>query len=84
MRYAGLLILALLAAGTVAGSPAVAAICQAEKLTCATTMPIGGYCECRSHGRTEDGTVVDRSPPHKPINSTAAGCGAEPNAPGCR
>jgi hypothetical protein len=81
MRCTGFLTLLFL---LVAGSPAFAAVCVAERLTCATTMPVDGYCQCRAHGRTEDGTVVARPPPHTPINSTAGGCGVEPHGPGCR
>lgn len=65
-----------------AGSPAFAAgTCKAEKLSCATTMPVGGYCECSARGVTESGTVVERK---VPVNSTSGGCGARPNAPGCK
>jgi hypothetical protein len=53
-------------------------------LRCATTMPVDGYCECTAHGATEGGTVVGRREARQPPNSTAAGCGAQPNAPGCR
>ena len=49
---------------------------------CSTTMPIGGYCECTAHGATHGGTVVN-TPAKRPINSTAGGCGAHPEAPGC-
>ena len=66
-------------------APANAAnLCSAPPLSCATTMPIGGYCECTSRGMTQDGTVVEAPVRGKRINSTAGGCGAQPNAPGCR
>ena len=67
-------------------SPAIAAVnsCQAPPLSCATTMPVGGYCECTSKKQTESGTVVAKAPPRKMTNSTAGGCGAQPNAPGCK
>lgn len=66
-----------------AGSPAFAAgTCKAEKLSCATNMPVGGYCECSARGVTESGTVVERG--QAPVNSTSGGCGARPNAPGCK
>jgi len=67
------------------GGHALAAnFCQTDHMTCATTMPVDGYCECRSHGTTEGGNVVPARPPHSNINATAGGCGASPNAPGCR
>jgi hypothetical protein len=84
MRCTGFLTLALLALLGVAGGPVFAATCQAGRLICATTMPVGGYCQCTAHGKTEDGTVVSRPPQHTSVNSTAGGCGAQPNAPGCR
>jgi len=78
------LICSLAAAFALSAAPALAVnICQAGKLTCATTMPVGGYCECTSHGTTQDGTVVPKPAPHRPVNSTAGGCGAKPGSPGC-
>jgi hypothetical protein len=75
----------LFVAALFGATPALAAnMCQAGKLTCATTMPVGGYCECSSHGTTQDGTVVSKPVPHRKVNSTAGGCGTQPNAPGCR
>lgn len=59
-------------------------MCQAEKLSCATAMPVDGYCECTSRGQTESGTVVARPMSKRPTNATAGGCGTSPNAPGCR
>ena len=47
-------------------------------------MPVGGYCECTSRGRTEDGTVAKAGARPGPANATAGGCGAQPNAAGCR
>jgi len=78
VRLAG----AVLALAALASGPASANTCQAGKLTCATTMPVDGYCECKSHGMTQDGTVVS-APVHRPPNATAGGCGAHPDAPGC-
>jgi hypothetical protein len=75
---------ALLAAAALAGGPALANVCQAGRLICATTMPVGGYCQCTAHGNTEDGTVFARPPSKAPVNATAGGCGSQPNAPGCR
>ena len=79
-----LLSAALLAALPLASASAGINICQAGKLTCGTTMPVGGYCECTSHGNTQDGTVVSKPAPHRKVNSTAGGCGVEPGAPGCK
>lgn len=87
MRYIGYLAFALLAAGTLAGPASAANMCRAGQLTCATTMPVGGYCECTAHGATEGGTVVSNSEAHQSrqkANATAGGCGANPSAPGCR
>jgi hypothetical protein len=84
MRLAAYLSCALLAAAALGGQASAANICQAAKMTCATTMPAGGYCECTSHGQTQGGTVVAKAAPHHPVNATAGGCGANPNAPGCR
>jgi hypothetical protein len=66
------------------GSALAANICQAGKLTCATTMPVGGFCECTSHGDTQDGTVVKKPAPTRHVNATAGGCGSQPGAPGCK
>jgi hypothetical protein len=76
--------LAVLAAAAIAGGPARAASCQAEHMMCATAMPVGGYCECTARGATESGTVVDKPMSRRVTNATAGGCGAHPNAPGCR
>ncbi len=84
MRRVAHLAFSILAATMFFKSPALANICRAETLTCATTMPVGGYCECTSRGTTEDGTVVTGRQPGHPVNSTAGGCGSQPNAPGCR
>lgn len=75
---------ALTVAGALAGGPAFANTCQADNLTCPTTMPVGGYCECRSHGTVQGGTVVGTGGAQKRQNATAGGCGAQPNAAGCR
>ena len=84
MQFTRYLSAALLAASMLASLPAAAAnICQAEKLTCPTTMPVGGYCECKAHGDVQSGTVVPHHAPHAPVNSTAGGCNLHPNAPGC-
>lgn len=83
MRFARYLSCALLATSFGSGAAFAANICQAEKLACATTMPIGGYCQCVSHGVTQDGTVMAKPAPGQPVNSTAGGCGTQPNAPGC-
>jgi hypothetical protein len=87
MRHFGYLAIVLLAAATPVGGAAFANVCQADTLMCATTMPVGGYCECRVRGQTEGGTVLSNAEARqsrRPLNATAGGCGAEPNAPGCR
>ena len=84
MRRIGHLTFALLTAATLAAGPARANICQTDRLKCATNMPVDGYCECTSHGTTEDGTVVRNSQSRQPLNATSGGCGTQPNAPGCR
>jgi hypothetical protein len=84
MRYNGYLVFVLVAAPTLTGGPALANVCQTGKLTCATTMPVGGYCECTAHGTTEGGTVVSKPESRGSSNSTAGGCGAQPDAPDCR
>ncbi len=84
MRLGTRLGFALAGAVALAGGAASAAnICQAGKLTCATNMPVGGYCECTGGGTTQDGTVVAKPAPHRKVNSTAGGCGVNPKAPGC-
>jgi hypothetical protein len=84
MRHRLFFSASLLAAATLLGAAGPVNICQAGKLTCATTMPVGGYCECTSHGSTQDGTVVPKPAPHEKVNATAGGCGVKPDAPGCR
>ncbi len=84
MRFFGYPTLAFTVALALAGGPARAATCQAGNLTCPTTMPVGGYCQCTSRGSTNDGTVVAKPAPHRRQNATAGGCGASPGAPGCR
>ena len=83
MRYRAVLGVALLVASSAAGPAVAANMCQAENLTCATTMPVGGYCECTSRGQTQSGTVVARAQGRR-TNSAAGGCGTNPNSPGCR
>jgi hypothetical protein len=74
---------ALALAGLIFAGPALANMCVAENLSCPTKMPVGGFCECTAHGQTKDGTVVAKAPEHR-SNATAGGCGAQPNAPGCK
>jgi hypothetical protein len=83
MKSLSYLAAALITAMALAGAQARANTCQTEKLTCPTSMPVDGYCECRSHGTTLGGTVTAPAP-HEHYNSTAGGCGANPGAPGCR
>lgn len=75
---------ALLALGLATGSAQAAGICRSDHLTCATNMPVGGYCECTARGSTEGGTVEARPAPGNKVNSTSGGCGSQPNSPGCR
>ncbi len=84
MRCIPSLAVAVLLATAAMGGPAHANMCQAGPLTCATAMPEGGYCECTSRGATESGTAVARASARRSTNSTAGGCGVNPNAPGCR
>lgn len=80
-------ILALLTASAlVLGSAAAHAtnLCKAETMSCATTMPVGGYCECHAKGETKSGTVVENPEKAGKDNATAGGCGAHPDAPGCK
>lgn len=82
MRRIGYLIFALLPAAVFAGGPAFANMCRTDHFTCVTTMPLGGYCECTSHGATEGGDSVANA--RAPANASTGGCGAHPNDPGCR
>ncbi len=87
MKHSLSLSVALMGAMTVFGGQALAAnMCRTDNLTCATTMPVGGYCECTAHGNTESGSVAESGPVrrgHHWQSATAGGCGAHPNAPGC-
>ena len=74
----------LLALGMAGGAPARANTCQTEHVTCPTTMPVDGYCECHVRGATEGGTVVAKAQPRQAMKAQSGGCGAEPDAPGCR
>ena len=86
MKYIAYLACAIVAGAVLPGGSALAAnMCRADGgLTCATTMPIGGYCECTARGNTQSGTVEAAPARGRGINSTAGGCGSQPNAPGCR
>lgn len=84
MRCFGYISSALFATAILAAGPAFANSCQAGNLTCPTTMPVGGYCECTAHGKTEPGTVTSKPAPGQHYNSTAGGCGANPKSAGCR
>ena len=83
MRCARYISCAVLAVALGGGAASAANICQTEKLTCATTMPVGGFCQCMAHGVTEDGSVGPVPPPGEHVNAASGGCGAEPTAPGC-
>lgn len=84
VRRSNHLLAALTVFATLSGGTAFAKVCQTEHMLCPTTMPVDGYCECRVHGNTEDGTVMAKAPPRQHVNATAAGCGAAPGSPGCR
>ncbi len=77
-------LLALLGAPLLAAPALAANMCDAPPVSCATTMPVGGYCQCTARGTTQDGTVVSKPARGQRSNATAGGCGAQPNAPGCR
>jgi hypothetical protein len=81
--FLGFALTALSVAGAASAADPVN-ICSAPPLTCATRMPVGGFCECTSKGQTHDGTVVPKGTPHGKVDATAGGCGDHPNAPGCR
>ncbi len=66
MRCIGYVTFALLAAAALPGGPAFGNVCQTGRLTCATTMPVEGYCECTAHGTTERGTVVSKPQSRRP------------------
>ncbi len=84
MRHALPSAAAILLVAAFGGAAAQAAnTCHAETLSCATTMPVGGYCECTAHGTTKSGTVIAKAPAQPKTNASAAGCGAHPGAPGC-
>ncbi len=85
MKHGLSLSVALIGAMTAFGGEALAAnTCRTDTLTCATTMPVGGYCECTSRGNTQGGAVVGNTrASRRPANAIAGGCGAHPNAPGC-
>jgi hypothetical protein len=83
MKRSGYLALAIVATATFTGGGAWAATCVAGNLTCPTTMPVDGYCECRAHGTTTGGTVVEKPASQRPVNATAGGCPAHSTAPGC-
>ncbi len=85
MTHFRLLAASLIAVSSLAAGPVFAAnMCRTPHMTCATTMPVDGYCVCRAQGASEDGTVAPPGAPHGQVNGTAGGCGANPSAPGCR
>ena len=83
MRFMKCLAFALFASAALSSGPAFASVCQTANLACATTMPMGGFCQCTAHGTTEDGTVMSKAKPNQALNGTAGGCGTHPTAPGC-
>jgi hypothetical protein len=80
----GLLGGAFLLAATFAPGPAAATnICRADNgVTCATGMPIDGYCECHADGQVQEGTVVGAMT-GRTQHASRADCTANPQAPGC-
>ena len=59
----------------VAGGASAANVCRTNTTTCATTMPIDGYCECTADGMSQGGTVVQGSAARPRSNAAAAGMG---------
>ena len=84
MRFCSIFAAALMTAMVLAGGQVRANTCRTDNLTCPTSMPVDGYCECRIHGTTEGGTVVAAPAPHQHYNAAPGGCGVNPSAPGCR
>jgi hypothetical protein len=83
MKPLNCLAAALMIAMALAGQALAANTCQTDKQSCPTSMPVGGYCECSSHGTAEGGEVVPPRP-HEHYNASTGGCGVNPSAPGCR
>ena len=85
MRMIGFIGGAFLLAATFAPGPAAAAnICRADNgVTCATGMPIDGYCECHARGEVQGGTVVGSVGSARSQQASRADCSANPQAPGC-
>lgn len=74
----------LVAIATIAGGPALANTCQADDgTTCATGMPIDGYCQCHVHGMTKDGTVIPAAQQRSSRPVSRPDCRVTPQAPGC-
>ncbi len=77
-----ILLACTLLAGLAAAAPANANVCRTDAgKTCATGMPIDGYCECSGQG----GTVVQAAmaPSHMTHRVSHPDCQANPQAPGC-
>jgi hypothetical protein len=81
LRY---LAAAFVTAATIASGHALASTCRADPLICPSTMPVGGFCECKASGTTIAGTVAATLAPDEHYNATAGGCGAQSDDPGCR
>ncbi len=77
-----ILLACTLLAGIGLARPANANVCQTDSgKTCATGMPIEGYCECSGQG----GTVVQAAATrHMSRRMSHADCGKDPQAPGCQ
>ncbi len=84
MKTLGTIAAALTAAWLLAGGPAAANVCVTNHMSCTTTMPVDGFCECVARGVTEAGSVAPPPPGPTNLNATAGGCGTAPNAAGCR
>lgn len=78
-----ILLACTLLAGVAFAAPANANVCRTDGgRTCATGMPIDGYCQCG----TEGGTVVQAAvAPRRMTHSMShPDCGKNPQAPGCQ
>lgn len=76
-----ILLACTLLAGVALAGPANANVCRTDAgKTCATGMPIEGYCECNGQG----GTVVEAATMrHATRPMSHPDCGKNPQAPGC-
>ena len=77
-----ILLACTLLAGVALAGPANANVCRTDNgRTCATGMPLEGYCECNGQG----GTVVEAAATqHMTHRMSHPDCGKTPQAPGCQ